>query len=150
MCELPTRFEVEKRCRMRLVPLSVFFDQRRRWVLIQGAGTITIDEVVTVIRTARSTVQHQMWPMLVNAHGATTTMTDQDCEAAVDAVRQVIDRGEQRGHVAIAADDDVLYARLLLYETRCAEIGAQLIRVFRQLPDAERWLEIVSAARYFR
>jgi hypothetical protein len=35
----------------------------------------------------------------------------------------------------------------LLYEARCAEAGVRVIRIFRKLEDAERWLEIVSAAR---
>jgi hypothetical protein len=36
---------------------------------------------------------------------------------------------------------------MLLYEAKCAEMGVRLIRVFRQSDDAERWLDIVSAAR---
>jgi hypothetical protein len=55
-----------------------------------------------------------------------------------------------RGHVAIVAPDDVLYARMLLYEAGCADAGVRVIRVFRQRADAERWLDIVSAARHFR
>jgi hypothetical protein len=52
-----------------------------------------------------------------------------------------------RGHVAIVASDDAIYNGMLRYETGCAVAGIRVIRVFRQLPDAERWLEIVSAAR---
>ena len=32
-------------------------------------------------------------------------------------------------------------------ETQCAEIGVRVIRIFHQLDDAERWLDIVSSAR---
>jgi hypothetical protein len=39
---------------------------------------------------------------------------------------------------------------MLLYETRCAEIGVRVIRVFRHRPDAERWLDAVASARHFR
>jgi hypothetical protein len=45
--------------------------------------------------------------------------------------------------------DDVFYARMLLYEARCADVGVRVIRVFRQLADADRWLDIVSAARHY-
>jgi hypothetical protein len=38
---------------------------------------------------------------------------------------------------------------MLLYEAGCADVGVRVIRVFRHLPDAERWLEIVSAARHY-
>lgn len=132
------------------MPLTASFDQRRNWVLVRGTGVVGLGDVLDVIRTARTTTERQMSPMLVDVRAATTTMTEEDVERAVDAVRQVVQRGEVRGHVAIAAADDTLYARLLLYETRCAEIGASVIRIFRQLSDAERWLEIVSATRHFR
>src|SRR6185436_7177583 len=96
------------------VPLTVHFDHRRKWVLVRGSGAIAADEILSVIRTARTSVEYQMWPMLVDALEATTTMTDEDIEAAVEAVRQAIATGGRRGHVAIAADDDGLYARMLL------------------------------------
>jgi hypothetical protein len=44
------------------------------------------------------------------------------------------------------ADDDALYRWFLLYEAKCAEAGVRVIRIFRQFEDAERGLEIVSAA----
>ena len=55
-----------------------------------------------------------------------------------------------RGHVAVAALDDAVFEGMLRYETRCAEIGVRVIRVFRLLGDAENWLGIVSAARDLR
>ena len=55
-----------------------------------------------------------------------------------------------RAHVAVATADNRLFRWMLLYEERCAEKGARFMRVFRQHPDAERWLEIVSNARNFR
>jgi hypothetical protein len=76
-------------------------------------------------------------------------MTATDIEKAVFAVRAVSAREQQRGHVAIVADDEALFQWLLAYETRCAEFGVRVIRAFRQLDEAERWLEIVSAARDF-
>jgi hypothetical protein len=33
---------------------------------------------------------------------------------------------------------------------RCADIGMRNVRVFRQRPDAERWLALLSGARNFR
>jgi hypothetical protein len=74
-------------------------------------------------------------------------MTTADAELAVAAVQKTVAQGQQRGHVALVADDDALYRWFLLYETECMKIGVRVIRVFRQIEDAERWLEIVSAAR---
>lgn len=56
-------------------------------------------------------------------------------------------RDHRRGHVALVADDDNLYRCFLLYEARCHDAGVRVIRAFRQLPDAAKWLKIMSAAR---
>jgi hypothetical protein len=52
-----------------------------------------------------------------------------------------------RGHVTLVADDDRFYWVLLAYEIRCGALGVRFIRVFRPRLDAERWLEVMSAAR---
>ena len=89
-----------------------------------------------------------MWPLFIDASGATTTMSDADVETAVAEVRVAAGQGP-RGHVALVSSDDQLFDRLLLYETLCADAGFRLIRVFRKHADAEKWLEIMSAARHF-
>jgi len=88
-----------------------------------------------------------MWPMIVDGDAATTDMSDEDADRAVAAVTDVVATTGLRAHVAIATGDDHLYRWMLGYETRCAQAGIRIIRVFRRAPDAERWLEIVSAAR---
>ena len=130
------------------VPCIVRRDDAHRWIVVRATGVLTLSEILRVIHTARAAVEHQMWPMVFDARSATTEMTESDVERAVEAVRDARVRGP-RGHVSLVADDDALYARMLLYEARCADIGVRVIRAFRQLPDAERWLEIVSAARHF-
>jgi len=130
--------------------LSVSDDEDRRWIVVRGTGCITIEEMVNLIGTVRAQVAHRMTPMLFNAIGATTTATAADMQQAVDAVRRAKSQHGVRGHVALVADDDVFYERLLSYETECADMDVRVIRAFRQLADAERWLEIVSAARNFR
>lgn len=131
------------------VPIEVERDLRRRWIKVRATGSLTIVEILTLIQTARADVEHRMWPMLFDARGATTEAVEADVDQAVTAVRRATEQQGPRGHVAIVADDNRLYGRALLYETRCAEIGVRLIRVFREAGDAERWLEIVSASRHF-
>jgi hypothetical protein len=123
---------------------------RSGWILVRISGPIDVDEMIATIRTTRAQIETRMVPMLVDAREAVGPMTAEAIERAVAAVHDAVRRGGLRGHVAIVADDDVVYAGMLQYETRCAEIGVQVIRVFRQQPDAERWLEIVSAARDLR
>lgn len=131
------------------VPIQVERDQRRRWIIVRATGCLAIPEILTLIQTARADVEHRMWPMLFDAPSATTEATELDVDRAVAGVRRATEQQGLRGHVAIVANDDRLFARALLYEARCADIGVRLIRVFRQREDAERWLEIVSASRHF-
>jgi hypothetical protein len=131
------------------VPLRPSFDERVHCVLVRGTGVITLDDVLTLIRTARAHVDHRMWPMLVDARGATTDLTVEDVDRLAAAVQNAHDTQGPRGHVAIVADDETMYGRMLAYEAKCAAFGVSYIRVFRQYNDADRWLDIVAAARHF-
>jgi hypothetical protein len=123
---------------------------RSGWILVRITGPIDVGEMVATIRTTRAQVETRMLPMLVDAREALGPLTDEAVERAVAAVQDAVRRGGIRGHVAIVAHDDAVFGGMLRYETRCAEIGVRVIRVFRQLPDAEQWLQIVSAARDLR
>jgi len=129
------------------VPITVTHDLPRRWLLARAAGSLSIDDVTEFIRTQRAPLELRMWPLIFDARSCTTTMTAADVDQAVEVVRRVSEQRQQRAHVALVADDDRLYGWFLDYETRCAAIGVRIIRVFWQYEDAERWLEIVSAAR---
>ena len=125
-------------------------DEKKRWLRARATGVLTLDELVTFIRTARSSDELRMWPMIFNGDDATTDMKDEDVDGVVAIVQHAIATTGTRAHVAVATRDDSLFRWMLLYEARCAEKAARFMRVFRQHPDAERWLEIVSDARNFR
>jgi hypothetical protein len=125
-------------------------DPHRGWILIRAAGPVEIGDLLDTIRTARTSIEARMVPLLFDAREAHGSLRPDDVEQMVAAVQHAVSVGGTRGHVAIVAPDDTLYASMLRYETRCAEIGVILIRVFRQMPDARQWLEIVSASRNFR
>ena len=127
----------------------VHADIQKRWIRVRVTGSLSLDDVLGVMKTARADVEHQMWPMLVDARGAANRLTAADIDTIVLAVQASIRTQGMRGHVGLVADDDALYQQLLRYETRCSEIGVRVIRAFRQLPDAERWLDLLSATRYF-
>jgi hypothetical protein len=129
------------------VPIGLTIDKRRKWLVARASDSLSIQETIAFIQTSRAKIEWRMWPLVVDARSCQTNMTNQDVERAVAAVKETVRQGQQRGHVALVADDDALYRWFLLYETECAEIGVRVIRVFRQLEDAERWLEILSAAR---
>jgi ribosomal protein S28E/S33 len=130
------------------VPLAVTPDEGRRWVVVRATGVVTLGEILHLMQTARADLRYRMWPMFVDARGARTNAVDADVEAAVATVRHVVAREGARGYVALVADDESFFARMLLYEARCAQIGVRGIRTFRQAADAEKWLAIMSDGRY--
>jgi hypothetical protein len=127
--------------------MTVERDPRRGWFVVRGSGPLQVDEMLQIIGSVRATVEQRMVPMLFDARESSGSLTDAEIDRLVAAVQAAVQRSGSRGHLAIVADDDDVYGTLLRYETRCADIGVRIIRVFRQLPDAERWLGIVSAAR---
>lgn len=133
-----------------VVPIALERDQHRRRLVARVTGLLTIHETVVFLRTARADPAIETWPLIFDTRGATTDMTPEDVESAVATVDEIRRRSTiPRGHVAIIADDDLLYARMLLYETLLNEIGIGSVRAFRQPEAAERWLEIMHAAKYF-
>ncbi len=128
------------------MPADIAFDQQRQWVIVRVTGELALADMLGVLRTARANPEHQMWPMLVDARGARSAITEADVDAAVGMVAEVLRKEGLRGHVALVADNDVLFSRLLLYEARTAHIGVRVIRTFRQMDDAEQWLRVMSTA----
>ena len=127
--------------------ITIARDEGKHWLRAKAVGVLTLDDLLAFLRTARSSVELRMWPLMFDGSGASTDMTDDDVARAVAVVRHAVETTGPRAHVAVATSDDRLYRWMLLYEAKCAEIGVRLVRVFRQQDDAERWLEIVSAAR---
>jgi alkanesulfonate monooxygenase SsuD/methylene tetrahydromethanopterin reductase-like flavin-dependent oxidoreductase (luciferase family) len=125
-------------------------DPRRGWFVVRASGPLQVEEMLQIIGSVRATVEQRMVPMLFDARESSGSLTDVEVDRAVAAVQAAVRRDGSRGHLAIVADDDDVYETLLRYETRCADIGVRIIRVFRQLSDAEQWLGIVSAARNLR
>jgi len=150
----PTAAEVDARrdCGryFRYVPITLSEVRPRAWLIAKATGSLTLEEVLAFLQSARAGNDRRMMPLLFDARGATTDMSEADVDQAVVAVRRAAQQHGDRGHVAIVADDDLLFRRMLLYETSCAAAGVRIIRVFRQRPDAECWLEAVSAARHYR
>lgn len=130
------------------VPIDVARDDRRQWLIAHATGTLTIDEILQFMQVVRAPIDARMTPLLMDARGAATTAVESDVDRAVALVAEATREGP-RGHVALVADDDAVFGLMLRYETECAAIDVRLIRVFRQRDDAERWLEIVSAARHW-
>jgi hypothetical protein len=133
-----------------VVPIALERDHRRRLLTVRVTGVLTLREALDLLRTATADPAVETWPLIFDARGATTDMTPEDVESAVATVAEIHRTSTvPRGHVAIIADDDQLYVRMLLYETCLSDIGIRSVRAFRQAEAAERWLDIMHAARNF-
>jgi hypothetical protein len=128
------------------LPIVLRRDSQQHRLHARATGALTLDLVLNFLRRARTDPDDRRWPLLFDATGATSTFTDDDIDAAVALVRRAFATGGARAHAAIIADDDELFRALLLYEAKCADAGIRVIRVFRRLADADRWLETVSAS----
>src|SRR6266550_2646122 len=95
------------------VAIDLCLDVRRKWLFARAHGSLSIEETSTFIRTARAKIQRRMWPLLFDARACHAHVTDGDLEQAIEAVHESARRGQQRGHVALVADDDLLYRRFL-------------------------------------
>jgi hypothetical protein len=127
--------------------ITMVRDMTRRWLRARVEGDVLIADVLAFQQDARPDSELRRWPLLVDARGCTTTMSDADVQRAVDAVRASKD--EPRAHAAIVADDDRLYRCVLLYENCCHKLGVRTVRAFRLYEDAEQWLMILSATREY-
>ncbi len=133
------------------MPIVVTIDERSRRVSARATGVVTLAEIFQLAATARAPVERREWALLFDARGATTEETEASVASLVERVKALVAaEGGPRGDVALVADDDQLFAICLLYETRLEEMGFRIARVFRQLGDAERWLDIMTSARRFR
>ena len=131
------------------MPIALERDQHRRRLMARVTGVLSIHEALVFLRQTLADPAIETWPLMFDTRGSTTNMTPEDVETVVATVDEIRRRSTiPRGHVAIVADDDRMYARMLLYETLLVEIGIRSVRAFRQWDAAERWLEIMDA-RYF-
>src|SRR4029078_3009801 len=62
------------------VSITVERDEARRWLRVCARATLTVDELIAFLRTARAGEEFRMWPMLVDAEDATTDMSEEDID----------------------------------------------------------------------
>jgi hypothetical protein len=63
------------------VPIELDRDVSRGWLVARVTGDLTITDVVTFLKTARSSVETRAIPLLLDASAATTSMTAADVGA---------------------------------------------------------------------
>lgn len=127
--------------------ISIERDPVRGWITARAVGLTTVQDVVTMITTARASVATRMLPMIFDAREASGSMSPAEVGQVVAALQTALTIGGRRGHAAIVVSDRAIYQAMLGFERRCAAVGMTWVRAFSELPDAERWLSILSASR---
>lgn len=133
------------------MPIRFTVDDKVRRVVARATGDVTLAEFLAFIEKARQPIERREWALLIDARGATTHVDAAALEAIVDRVKVIVaEEPFSRGNVALVADDDRMYSFFFNYETRLTDLGIRLVRVFRQLQDAEEWLTVMSSSSRFR
>jgi len=132
------------------VPIELRVDVAARRLYAKASGVLTLLDCLTFVKTARAPVERRDWPMLFDAMDATTTEGEASIDQLVDEIiKMAAQEPGPRAYVALAAGDDALYRLMLYYEARLTDASIRVVRVFRQVADAQRWLDTMTAARRF-
>jgi hypothetical protein len=133
------------------MPIAVTHDKRQRRLDARATGVLTLDEILSFIRTARAPVEYRDCPLLFDARGATIHESAENVEPVIHEIQSAAAREHGvRSHVAVVADDDALFRFCLAYEARLIAAGLPVVRVFRERTDAEQWLTTMANTRRFQ
>lgn len=114
-------------------------DKRR--VTILRSGILNIDDLVeSVIRMRALNVWS--YSVLVDARQASTNLLPAEARALVGKIRTIGD-GKKRGPIAVVAADDNTFGMVRMFSALAEPIGMR-VNAFRQVSDAEEWLQRMS------
>ena len=119
------------------MPITLGVDREHRLVTTTVWGQVTYEEIQSHL-SEEEHLRATGYPELVDAIGASTTLTADEVRALVNRTHDMLRQGPF-GPTAIASDNDVLYGMARMYEILAERDGIS-IGVFRNVPDAERWL----------
>ena len=124
------------------MPISYEIDSQREIVFCQGSGEIAIEDFrVNLDERESSPVNH--YPLLMDLLGTTTNITGEEMRELV-AFRRLLAARVPPAPIAFAADDDHVFAVLRMMQMLTETVRP--IGVFRNMPDAEKWLESIRDA----
>ena len=119
------------------MPITLGVDREHRLVTTTAWGQVTYEEIQSHL-SEEEHLRATGYPELIDAIGASTTLTADEVRTLVNRTHDMLRQGPF-GPTAIASDNDVLYGMARMYEILAERDGIS-IGVFRNVPDAERWL----------
>lgn len=123
--------------------LSYQIDHVRRVVLTRGWGTVTTDDVQDA--TSKLLADARFDP----AYASLTDLRDvdlADVDPMIVAETASIPMYDARSRRAVVASTDAVYGMARMFASY-AERAGQVVRVFRQLDEAELWLRLLPDPR---
>jgi hypothetical protein len=119
------------------MPITLGVDREHRLVTTTVWGQVTYEEIQSHL-SEEEHLRATGYPELIDAIGASTTLTADEVRALVNRTHDMLRQGPF-GPTAIASDNDVLYGMARMYEILAERDGIS-VGVFRNVRDAERWL----------
>ena len=115
-------------------------DRRRLTILRQGI--FNLDDLVESVIRMRET---NLWSysVLVDARQASTSLLPVEAHSLVARIGDIGD-GKERGPIAVVAADDLTFGMVRMFAAIAEPIGMR-VSAFRQVSDAEQWLQRMSS-----
>ena len=123
------------------MPISYNIDNRKRRIFSHASGHITAADLRDHMY-AEVGAEAVSYSEIFDCSNATTDLTGEDIRKLA-AQRQQIAETRPSGAVAVVAPTDLFFGLFRMFDMLTDEVRP--IRVFRSFPDAEKWLDSISA-----
>ena len=126
----------------RSMPIVYSIDPSRSRVTLTYTGTITDRELFETFDRLYQDPLHRVGMDELSDLRAVhnVTVTSVGLQALADQTSRLLDQAHQSWRVAVVAPQDVVFGLARMYGL-FREDSPELVRVFRDLPSAEAWLE---------
>jgi len=121
------------------MPITYERDDERRRIVVTTVGTVGYEEVMAVVdrQAAEGTWQYGM---LYDSRQVSTVASQADVRMGLKHVETLSRAYGQRGPVAFVTTMPAAYGMVRMYSILAGQLH-QVVEVFRDIGDAERWIE---------
>ncbi|MEP6848248.1 MAG: hypothetical protein ABI999_05280 [Acidobacteriota bacterium] len=124
------------------MPISFQIDAAAKRIYTVATGVITYDDLRTHMN-ADVPAEVAVFPEIIDCSNATTDlMADQVRRLAAERER-IANSRSGAGPVAVVATDDLFFGMLRMFDMLTSRVRP--LQVFRNMTDAERWLDSIAA-----
>jgi hypothetical protein len=122
------------------VPISYERDDQRRRITSVATGTVTLADVLAIVSRQFADGAWE-YGVLYDSRGVESQPEPDEMQAMLNYV-QDLGAGRRRGPVALVTSQDDLFRLFRVYSLsgKYADIALD-VRAFREMADAERWLD---------